>query len=54
VGKYVRRAKQAGLVWPVAEDPSEEELYQQFFPEDERATITERPVPDWEEMHREL
>jgi len=54
VGEYVVRARRAGLVWPVAEDRSEEELYRQLFPEVEKARLVERPVPNWEEVHREL
>src|SRR5215207_968898 len=33
VGEYVVRARRAGLVWPVADERTEEELYQQLFPE---------------------
>jgi transposase len=54
VGEYVVRARRAGLVWPVTEERSEEELYQQLFPEVKRPQMVERPMPDWEEMHREL
>jgi len=54
VGDYVVRARRAGLVWPVAKDRSEEELYQQLFPEVEKSRIVERPVPNGEEVHREL
>jgi transposase len=54
VGEYVVRARRAGLAWPVAEDWSEEQLYQQLFPEVERPRMVERPVPNWEEVHREL
>src|SRR5512141_2111634 len=54
VGAYVVRARRAGLVWPVAEEWSEEELYQQLFPEVEKPRIVERPLPSGEEMHREL
>ncbi len=54
VGEYVVRARRTGLVWPVAEERTEEELYQQLFPEVKRPKLVERPVPDWEKMHREM
>ncbi len=53
-GEYVRRAKQAGLGWPLPEELGEEQLYRQLFPEDHRAGSPERPQPDWEKVHREL
>lgn len=54
VGEYIARAEQAGLGWPLSEDASEEDLYQKLFPEGEKPVISERPVPNWEEIHREL
>jgi transposase len=54
VGEYVVRARRAGLVWPLVEERSEEELYKQLFPEVEKPGMVERPLPDWEEVHREL
>ena len=54
VGEYIARAKQAGLKWPLPEDASEEELYRKLFPEGEKAKVTERPIPNWEEIHRDL
>jgi transposase len=54
VGEYVVRARRAGLVWPVAEERTEEELYQQLFPEVKRPKLVERPRLDWEVVHREM
>jgi transposase len=54
VGEYVKRAKQAGLGWPLPEELGEEQLYQRLFPEDQRTGMPERPQPDWEKMRREL
>ena len=54
VGEYVVRARRAGLVWPLAEEQSEEELYKQLFPEVEKPRLVERPLPVWEEVRREL
>ena len=50
VGEY----KQAGWSWPLPEEVSEEELYRRLFPEGEKPKGTERPVPNWEEIHRDL
>lgn len=54
VGEYLARAEQAQIVWPLAEDLSEEALYQRLFPEGERPKAAERPIPNWEEVPREL
>lgn len=54
VGEYIARAERAGLKWPLSESCSEEQLYQQLFPEEEKGAASERPVPNWEEVHREL
>ena len=54
VGEYIVRAEQAGLQWPLPGNCSEEELYQKLFPEGEKPVRSERPVPNWEEIHREL
>ena len=54
VGEYVKRAEQAGLVWPLPSELGEEELYRELFPEGEAAKTAERPQPDWETVHRDL
>ena len=54
VGEYITRAKQAGWTWPLPEGVNEEELYRRLFPEGEKPKGTERPVPNWEEIHRDL
>jgi transposase len=54
VGEYITRAKQAGWSWPLPEEVSEEELYRRLFPEAEKPQGTDRPVPNWEEIHRDL
>ena len=54
VGEYVVRAKRAGLVWPLAKEQTEEELYKQLFPEVKKPQRVEHPLPDWEEVHRDL
>lgn len=50
---YLARAKMAKIGWPLPENGSEEELYNQLFlpvP----PTKSERPVPEWETVHCEL
>jgi transposase len=54
VGEYIAKAEQAGLKWPIPENCSEEELYQKLFPEGEKTLTPNRPVPNWEMIHREL
>jgi len=54
VGEYLARAEQAGLGWPLPEELSEDELYRQLFPEKGAASESTRPLPDCEEIHREL
>ena len=55
VGEYLERAKQAGLSWPLPEGLSDAELYRRLYPEDSKPRPeSDRPMPDWEEVHREL
>jgi transposase len=54
VGEYLRRAQLANLHWPLPEGLSEDEVYQKLFPEDTNPRETERPVPDWETIQKEL
>lgn len=54
VGEYIRRARKAGLQWPVAEEVGEEEFYRRLFPEEAKPKAAQRPVPNWEEIHRDL
>ena len=52
VAEYLRRADAAGLSWPLPDDLDEQGLDALLFPETERTT--ERPVPDWAAVRREL
>ena len=54
VGDYLQRANTAGIVWPLPEDLGEEELYRKLFPEKEAVKGVQRPIPNWEEVQREL
>jgi hypothetical protein len=38
----------------LAEDLREEDLYQQLFPGEKKRDAVERPMPNWEEVHRDL
>ena len=55
VGEYLERAEKAGVVWPLPDGLSEEDLYQRLFPENaEEAIPSTRPLPEWEDVRREL
>ena len=54
VGEYLERAEKAGLDWPLPEELSEDDLYRRLFPEKGDAKGAARPMPNWEDMHREL
>ena len=47
IGEYLRRAKAAGISWPLPEI-SEEELLQKLFPEQKPVDEKVRQMPDWE------
>lgn len=53
VQKCVRRAKLAGLSWPLPQALSDEELEALLYPPVPDAGL-ERAVPDWAQLHREL
>ena len=53
VGDYLRRAKVAGLGWPLPELVDDTGLERRLFPVP-RPSRTARPRPDWSEVHREL
>jgi transposase len=53
VGEYLRRAKDAGLPWPLPEDMDDSALENLLYPPPaDRGT--KRPVPDWDYIHKEL
>ena len=53
VGEYLKRAEQAGLDWPQAEELSEAELAARLFPP-KKAGVQKRPEPDWPKIEIEL
>lgn len=54
VGKYVLRAGEMGLSWPLPTDLTDEALEQLLFQTPEPLDAGPRFVPDWGEVHREL
>ena len=53
-GEIVRRARRAGLHWPLAEDVSDEALEQRLYPSPKATIGEQRPQPNWAAVHREL
>ena len=54
VAGYVRRAKEAGLSWPLPTDVDDAELERRLFPSVPFVAAEHRPLPVWSEVHREL
>ncbi len=55
VSKYLWRARQAGLSWPLpAELDDDDRLEARLFPPSPDLPPDKRPKPDWAEVHREL
>jgi transposase len=53
VGDYLRRARVAGLTWPLPEGMDDAKLEALLFPAPQ-AEPAARPLPNWAEVHREL
>jgi transposase len=53
VRRYLRRAEEAGLGWPLEPELGDAALEARLFPP-ARSDGTARPVPDWAEVQREL
>ena len=51
-GECLRRAREAGLTWPLPADLDEATLEARLYPP--VVVSAERPLPDWAEVHREL
>ena len=54
VGDYLRRARRAGLAWPLPEGLSDEALERLLFAPPPVLSPDRRPLPDWLLLHREL
>jgi len=53
-GDCVRRARRAGLSWPLPEELSDEALERLLYPPPQVTAKDRRPQPDWTAIHREL
>ena len=53
VGEYLRRAKLAGLSWPLPEGCDDAQLAARLFPPPPKLAPAQRPLPDWAEVHCE-
>jgi transposase len=51
-GECIRRARRAGLIWPLPDGLSDEALERQLFPSPAVAAKDRRPQPDWAAIHR--
>ncbi len=54
VGEYLRRARAAGLSWPLPGELDEETLERKLFSALPYIPASERPLPNWAEVHQEL
>jgi transposase len=54
VNEYLKRAEKGGLRWPLPEEMTEEGLAQLLYPEEQKATTSDKVVPDWEQVRKEL
>ena len=53
VRRYVSRAEELGLGWPLPESLDDAELERRLFPAP-APSCSPRPLPDWTKVHREL
>ncbi len=54
VGTYLRRARDAGLAWPLPEGLDDDSLELLLFPNASDVSDPDRPVPDWAAVDKEL
>jgi len=54
VGEYLRRASEAGLGWPLPPALDDAALERQLFPPPPDVPASQRGIPHWPEVHREL
>jgi transposase len=54
VREYLRRAKLAGLTWPLPDTLQDAALNQMLFPPPAVVATVDRPLPDWPEVHKQL
>jgi transposase len=53
-GECLRRARRAGLTWPLPENMNDEVLERLLYPLPQTSAEDRRPQPDWPAIHREL
>ncbi|MEA2843050.1 MAG: hypothetical protein QOJ69_721 [Actinomycetota bacterium] len=54
VADHIRRAKAAGLTWPLPDSLDDDALEALLFSSDARPAAVLRPLPDWAKVHLEL
>ena len=54
VGEYLRRADVIGITWPVPEGMDDGELERRLFTPSTFEETPAKPLPDWNQVHREL
>ena len=54
IAEYVRRARAAGLAWPLPDVLNDDELESKLFPPPPSMPAAARPVPEWSIVHQEL
>jgi transposase len=54
ISDYLKRAGNAGIVWPVAAEIDDAALERRLFPSMDLAAEVARPLPDWNHVHKEL
>jgi transposase len=54
VAEYLRRARAAGLAWPLPEGLDDASLERRLFPATCGLPAEQRPVPVWPDIHREM
>jgi len=54
VAEYLRRASDAGLSWPLPDGLDDDQLEQLLFPSARQVPSDQRPLPDWDYVHKEL
>src|SRR3954470_3677499 len=53
-GACLRRAREAGISWPLPDDLGDDALERRLYPAPVAATKDWRSLPDWPAVHREL
>ena len=54
VSEYLKRARRAGLAWPLPDGLDDVRLEALLFPPVPDVPTERRPIPDWSAVHREM